>query len=328
MSTTATAKANSKAAPTTTIAPAAEPSLLDRAIEATVERLDALSRQVCTELADVGLSALKRSLKVAAARKQLEEALSPEVLRLATQLMNQPEGFMTDRGPQNPKQSAPYDLSVVRACLVSALLAGLSWHDNEFNIISSRLYVTLNGYWRKVKEFPGLTDLELIPGTPQQANGHTVVRVGARWKLHGRADELADARGEPGVVFPVTVNQYSTADNVIGKAKRKALKMVFERISGVRQGEDDDETPLLDQAVARTRSRSRTAETAEALAQKAGRKVDEQNQAAEAPSDDQLHRQAPDKEAEAGTSDPEPTAEEMASWGGPNGGKGPYADGR
>lgn len=291
--------------------PAAEPapaSLLDQVIDKTVERLDSLSQQCLEALAAPAASALRRAMLRARAVELLEAAITPEVLRLIMRLMNSPAGFLTDRGP-GMKQEAPYDATIVRRCAVEALLAGVTWYDNEFNIISGKLYIALAGYRRKVHEYPGLTDCEVIPGTPTVHNGHTVVRVAARWKLNGRDMEFTDATGEPGIVFPVSTNQYSTADNTLGKAKRKAYRLIYERVSGTAQSDPDDETPLLDQAVGKAPRRSRTQETAELVTQRAGRKTDEQNQVAEAPTPEQYQQQAPATEVGAGTSDPEPGAE-------------------
>lgn len=320
MTATATKPAKSSPPATTETAPV---GLLDQAIERTVERLDGLSRQCLTELNMPGMSAFRRAMVTATAIEVLDKAITPEVLRLILKLMNCPLGFMTDRGP-GQKHQDPYDAATVKRCVIEALLNGVDWTGNQFNILAGgKVYITQNGYARKVADVPGLTDLELMPGTPQVLNGHVVVRVGARWKLNGQVRELVDAKGEPGLVFPIATNQGSTADNIVGKAKRKGLKAIFEQATGTRQGEDDDETPLLDQTVRRSERRTRTQEVAGDLAQKAGRKPDEQNQTAAAPTEEQYQQQAPPKEFDGG---PDPSAEGGMFGGG--GGAGPYAEGR
>ena len=51
------------------------------------------------------------------------------------------------------------------------VLRGVRIVGNEFNIISGRPYITKEGFSRLVREWPGLTELRLMPGVPAtQAN--------------------------------------------------------------------------------------------------------------------------------------------------------------
>src|SRR6185369_4272053 len=83
--------------------------------------------------------------------------------------------------------------------------------------------------------------LRLSPGIPTVHNGHTVVRVGASWKMEGVRQALVDAEGKPGRVFAIATNQGSTADNTVGKATRKALKAIYEQVMGSEVGPEDGE---------------------------------------------------------------------------------------
>ena len=83
--------------------------------------------------------------------------------------MNTETGFLTDRGHARAKDKTPYDDDTLCNAAVEALLHGVNWDGNEFNIIAGRCYLTQNGYRRKVKETPGLADLRLSWGAPRFA---------------------------------------------------------------------------------------------------------------------------------------------------------------
>jgi hypothetical protein len=138
------------------------------------------------------------------------------------------------------------------------------WTGNEFNIIAQRCYITKEGYQRKTREIPGLTDLNTAFGVPVQHNGHTVVRCAARWKLRGSAMELTDSEGKPGRMIPIRVNQGLSVDAMLGKAERKTLKAVWENVYGSEHTPNDGEAdeplpakPQVDDLVARLEERAR-----------------------------------------------------------------------
>lgn len=136
-------------------------------------------------------------------------------------------GFKTDKD-----QSGGYGDDQLVDCAIEAVMRGVRWTNNEFNIIAGKCYITVEGYWRKVTEFPGLTDLRLDPGVPQVINGRTVVPYQATWKLDGRADTIARQ-------LPVITRSGQTDDNTLGKAKRKILVAIYEVINGVASEEGD-----------------------------------------------------------------------------------------
>jgi hypothetical protein len=222
--------------------------LLNDVLEQTINNLDITAGRYAKELADPTVGRLKKAILTGAAIKRLREMVTPPVMEILRSLMNTDTGFLTDRGTPRSTEKTPYDDETIRNCAIEALLRGAMWDGNEFNIIAGRCYVTQNGYRRKVKETPGLTDLKLSYGAPMAQNGHTVVKFGARWKLNGVADQLEDGMGQPGRLFVVTVNAKMGADALLGKAIRKGLKAVYEQVHGSEHSDDADDD--LDQAEA------------------------------------------------------------------------------
>jgi len=94
-----------------------------------------------------------QSLKLAKGLSQLKQALLvPEVLSVIKELMNTPTGFLTDKG-LTAKSPQPYNDKIVVECVADAMSKGLTIHNNEFNIISGRMYPAQSGFVRKLAEF-------------------------------------------------------------------------------------------------------------------------------------------------------------------------------
>lgn len=139
-------------------------------------------------------------------------------------------GFKTDKDSQGG-----YGPDAVAECATEALLRGLRLTGNEWNIIGGRCYVAQAGCARLVAELPGVTDLELSPGIPLLRDGGAIVEYAAAWKLDGKPMSLSRK-------IPVRVNNGMGADAILGKAKRKMLAAIYERLTGsvLSEGEADD----------------------------------------------------------------------------------------
>ena len=211
-------------------APDPNAALLDEVLANTSASLDAKAQRYTHALAEPGLGHLRRAMLLGAALDALDEALTPPLMKKIMSLMNTRLGFKTDR--PNKDNPTPYDERTVKRCVIAALLAGVYPVGNEFNIISGDLYIAQAGYMRLVQELPGLTDLNVSPGVPFAHNGQTVIRVAASWLLNGMRQELMGADGKPGRVFAVQARGNATADNLTGKALRKAYKAIYEKATG------------------------------------------------------------------------------------------------
>jgi hypothetical protein len=216
----------------------ADAALLDRVVEETVKRMDAMASRYERELSDPILGQLKKAMMMAAAIERLRAMFTPPVMGLLKSLMNTPLGFMTDRGPSANKP--PYHDDVVRDCAIEAMLKGFRWVGNEWNLIAGRMMGVQAGWKRKCEEIPAITDLKVTPGMPGLKDGIMGVRVAARWKINGIADQLIGTDGNPGRVFYIQQNSGSTTDNTIGKALRRAYKAVHEQATGTMATEPDE----------------------------------------------------------------------------------------
>lgn len=174
------------------------------------------------ELANSIKATFSGALAVARAASRIREALTVELVReVILPLKNCDFGWRTDNGNYTDQQ--------VRDMWVSAVLVGAVPVNNEVNMIAGRMYLAKNYFRRKVREFPGLTNLVLMPGKITQYPNGALVEYTATWALSGKSDTLA--RVGPAAI-PVRLNSGMGADGALGKAERKILCAVFTQLTG------------------------------------------------------------------------------------------------
>lgn len=201
------------------------------------EAIDQLERLAADygPMALATLSDIHRSFKLAEGVALFRKAVR-HVTSSLRHLAGTPLGFKTDEDRRGGGGTG-YDDDTLAEALTEAILRGVSWVGNEFNIIKGRCYVTKEGYSRLVREIPGLTDLILIPGVPKGHDGGAVVPFKATWKLDGKPMSLERQ-------IPVKLNAGMGADGAIGKATRKMLASVHFACTGSNQsGADVDADP-------------------------------------------------------------------------------------
>lgn len=181
-----------------------------------------------------GLSTLRQSVELSTGIRRLRELLSDDVMRAFFMgLQGSRLGFLTDKD-----RDGGYPLEVVREVLIEGMLRGLRPIGNEINIIANQCYAAVNGVERLVAEFPGLTDLWLTPGVPQMAGDKgAFVPYRAVWILNKQPMEMvrdlekrADGTASDTRIC-VKVNSGMGPDAIIGKARRKMLHSIYQRIS-------------------------------------------------------------------------------------------------
>lgn len=171
------------------------------------------------------------ALNLAAAVQDLRELFSrPEIQSRIQALQDTPLGFRTDRDPRikNKKTgqaNTPYPYDVVQEAAIEGLLRGLQLVGNQFNIISGRFYCTKEGFEALIKKLDFVTDFRPIIGVPQTKPGGAVVECTATWLQNDKEQTLT-------AVIPVKGDDYSGADQLIGKASRKFLRRCYEVMSG------------------------------------------------------------------------------------------------
>ncbi len=208
--------------------------MAETAIERATTEIESVLRN-CNTMALREMPALTQAVTLATGVTQLRKLMSDDLIKnIFLPLQGTPLGFVTDKD-----KDGGYSIAVVRDCLVEAMVHGLRPVGNEMNIIAGRCYAAKNGYARLVSEFPGLTDLMLTPGVPSMAGEKgALVAFRATWRLNGKQMEfMRDVAKRPdGTVsdtrIAVRVNAGMGADAIIGKATRKALKAIYDMITG------------------------------------------------------------------------------------------------
>lgn len=175
-----------------------------------------------------------RALKLANGIKQLKDAITP-LMPLIMELQGTSLGFRTDKD-----KDGGYGEEVVKECAIECILRGGQLVGNEMNIIASRFYATKEFFTRALREFPGLTKLEMFPGVPALGNGGALVPYIATWNLNGvsdRLEKIAKLGTDNKTVVEdtricVRVNNGMGSDAILGKAERKMRAAIYSRITG------------------------------------------------------------------------------------------------
>jgi hypothetical protein len=191
-----------------------------------------------------------QELALAQSVTQLRELLTPDVMQPVLALMNTDLGFATDRDPKKAKNPVqPYGMETVRECFIESKLRGFHSVGNEWNIIAGKFYACQGGFKRKVRELTGGTFEHSfdVPVWSQQQTGKTRVKARATWTYNGKKADIG-VRPEDPCELVVKVNEYMGDDGVLGKALRKLLKLVYERITGqsVNDGDANEANSAID----------------------------------------------------------------------------------
>lgn len=163
----------------------------------------------------------------------------PEIRARIVALQDTAIGFRTDRDPRQKNRKTneynkPYDYDTVRDCAIEATLRGVQHVGNQWNIISFRTYITREGFEYLIRRRKEITEFRPIVNVPKTMGGGALVECDATWKQAGVAQSLK-------VTIPVKTDDYSGADQIIGKATRKFLKRCYEMMTGNVTPEGDAE---------------------------------------------------------------------------------------
>jgi hypothetical protein len=182
------------------------------------------------------------ALVVADGLRRLREGFSDEVIASISALSGTSLGFRHD---MEGRGSGNYPPTVIRDCAIEALVRGLSLTGNQFNIIAARCYVTREGYSALLAGYPGLTNLEVEIGLPEDGKPFgkqelVYVTAAAKCKLNGNPVSV-ECRKTDDFDGRLAVKTFAgEIDNAKGKATRRVLKLLYERITGSVIDEPDD----------------------------------------------------------------------------------------
>lgn len=174
----------------------------------------------------------------------LREALTDEVMvKVFMPLMNTKVGFRTDRDgkpDKSGKVNQLYDIATVRDAIIDAAIIGLLPTGNQFNIISGTMYPTKEGYTVLLKKI-GAKYIIDVQQDRSQNPAFAEFPCKISYSYNGEKNSLT-------VVATVRRDQYSSNDQLRGKAERRAKKALYEYLTGTDYG-DADETSSRPNAV-------------------------------------------------------------------------------
>jgi hypothetical protein len=184
-------------------------------------------------------ASIMAALDMAAAVNDLRTLFDrPEIKARIVALQDTPLGFRTDQDPKvkrrkknqqtgqfEEKFNTPYHYDVVREAAIEALLRRLQLVGNQFNIIAGRFYCTKEGFEALIRQLPAVANFRLVIGVPQSKPGGVIIDCSATWVQNGETQSLGGS-------IPVKTDDYSGADQSIGKATRKFLKRCYECMTG------------------------------------------------------------------------------------------------
>lgn len=174
----------------------------------------------------------------------LREALTDEVMKAVFMpLMNTKVGFRTDRDgkpDKNGRTKPLYDIPTVRDAIIDAAIIGLLPTGNQFNIISGTMYPTKEGYTVLLKKI-GAKYLIDVQQDQSKDPAFAILPCKISYAFNGDKNSLT-------VMATVRRDQYSSNDQLRGKAERRAKKALYEYLTGTDYG-DADETSSRPNAV-------------------------------------------------------------------------------
>lgn len=173
----------------------------------------------------------------------LREALTDEVMKqVFMPLMNTKVGFLTDRnGRPRSNGRAPlpfYDIPVVRDAIIDAVSIGLLPTGNQFNIIAERMYPTKEGYTALLRKL-GVKYFIDVSFDKGQTPGFAEIPCKINYEYNGEKNGFS-------IVATVKKDDYSSPDQLRGKAERRAKKALYEYITGCDFGDADENSGVVD----------------------------------------------------------------------------------
>ncbi len=173
----------------------------------------------------------------------LREALTDEVMnKVFMPLMNTKVGFLTDRNGRPRSGNRPalpvYTIPVVRDAIIDAVSIGLLPTGNQFNIIAERMYPTKEGYTALLRRL-GVKYFIDVSFDKGQNPSFAEIPCKINYEYNGEKNGFS-------VTATVKKDEYSSPDQLRGKAERRAKKALYEYITGCDFGEADEHSSVVD----------------------------------------------------------------------------------
>ena len=188
----------------------------------------------------------------------LRKALTKEVMETVFMpLMNTKIGFLTDRNgrPNSRGEVKPlYSVEVVRDAVIDAVAIGLLPTGNQFNIIAERMYPTKEGYTALLRKL-GVKYFIDVSYDKSQTQGFAEIPCKITYQYNGEKNGFS-------IVATVKKDNYSSPDQLRGKAERRAKKALYEYITGCDFGDaDEDSSRIVDAEAEEIKEQANTGAT-------------------------------------------------------------------
>jgi hypothetical protein len=200
-----------------------------------------INDQVSKYTSNKTLANFEKAYLTAESIRTLKELITPEFMAPIMELQGSKLGFKTDKDRNRDGSPGPgYPIEVVKNCVIEALLMGLEISGNQFNIIAGNTYATKEGLGHLLSPsmMPGLK-YTLITALPRINAEKTSASVAVTLKWTFNNETCTET-----IEVPIKVDQWTSVDAVIGKAKRKARYWLYEKLTGTEmpEGEIEDTT--------------------------------------------------------------------------------------
>lgn len=176
----------------------------------------------------------------------LRQALTDEVMdTVFMPLMNTKIGFLTDRnGRPNSRGEVkpPYSKEIVRDAVIDAVAIGLLPTGNQFNIIAERMYPTKEGYTSLLRKL-GVKYFIEVSYDKSQTQGFAEIPCKITYQYNGEKNGFS-------IIATVKKDNYSSPDQLRGKAERRAKKALYEYLTGCDFGDADEDSSKIEDVVA------------------------------------------------------------------------------
>jgi len=176
-----------------------------------IEIAKKLDESVISVIGSDKIQGFQKAYIVADAINKLSELLTPEYMKPIMALQGNRLGFKSDKdlvkNPQGGYTKGPgYPESVVKNCLIEAVLMGLQPVNNQFNIIGGNMYPTKEGCGFLLNNFKGLS-YNLVCSLPRINADKTsaAVDVKVSWVLNGENKEET-------IPIPIKMDSHTSVD--------------------------------------------------------------------------------------------------------------------
>jgi len=184
-----------------------------------------LDKSVGVMLSANELDGFEKAYALANSMKELKGLLTKEYMAPIMELQGSKIGFVTDKD----KQSG-YPETVVKDCLIEAVMKGVQPFGNHFNIIAGNCYITKEGFKHLLdsllKTRDNFSEYMITAQLPRINGNSAAVVMDVEWVINGEKNSKS-------LDIAVKVNQYMGADAVIGKAERKSRAWLYNKLTGV-----------------------------------------------------------------------------------------------